>query len=45
MRKVAVVVDFLRDLHIVRAVVELFEDSSVVEVIFVGAGGRQWSWS
>jgi hypothetical protein len=40
-----VVVGFLRDLHFVRAVVELQEDSSIVEVIFMGAGGRQWSWS
>jgi hypothetical protein len=40
-----VVVVFLRDLHIVRIVVELSEDSWLVEVIFVGIGGRQWSRS
>jgi hypothetical protein len=42
---VAVVVGFLRDLHIVRIVVEVSEVSWEVEVIFVGAGGRQWSIS
>jgi hypothetical protein len=36
------VVVFLRDIHIVRAVVELSEDSWLVEVIFVGARGRHW---
>jgi hypothetical protein len=38
-----VVVGFLCDLHIVRAIVELSKDLSVVEVIVVGAGGRQWN--
>jgi hypothetical protein len=40
-----VVVGFLRDSHIVRAVVEVSEISWVVEVIFVVARGRHWSWS
>ena len=31
-----------RNLHIVRAVVEVSEVSWVVEVIFMVAGGRQW---